>query len=111
MIYPEVLTNVINSFKKIPGVGEKSAERYAFALSELDEEYYKEYKEFLGDNASDYDFAIVHGNHLDEAKEFGEEVKTELGIDKLDYCNLGVCIGLHAGPTLTGIACIKVRNL
>lgn len=38
MIYPEVLTNVINSFKKIPGVGEKSAERYAFALSELDEE-------------------------------------------------------------------------
>lgn len=71
----------------------------------------EEYKEFLGDNASDYDFAIVHGNHLDEAKEFGEEVKTELGIDKLDYCNLGVCIGLHAGPTLTGIACIKVRNL
>lgn len=38
MIYPEVLTNVINSFKKIPGIGEKSAERYAFALSELDEE-------------------------------------------------------------------------
>ena len=38
MIYPEVLTNLINSFKKIPGVGEKSAERYAFALSELDEE-------------------------------------------------------------------------
>jgi len=38
MLYPEVLTNVINSFKKIPGIGEKSAERYAFALSELDEE-------------------------------------------------------------------------
>lgn len=38
MIYPEVLTNVIDSFKKIPGVGEKSAERYAFALSELSEE-------------------------------------------------------------------------
>ena len=38
MIYPEVLTNVVDSFKKIPGVGEKSAERYAFSLSELSDE-------------------------------------------------------------------------
>ncbi len=34
MIYPKNLSDLINSFKKLPGVGEKSAER--FALSVLD---------------------------------------------------------------------------
>ena len=37
MLYPECLNELIESFKKIPGIGEKSAERYALALSELDE--------------------------------------------------------------------------
>lgn len=38
MLYPEVLSNTINSFKKLPGVGEKSAERFALSLLELSEE-------------------------------------------------------------------------
>lgn len=38
MLYPEVLVNAINSFKKLPGIGEKSAERYALALTEMTEE-------------------------------------------------------------------------
>jgi recombination protein RecR len=38
MLYPECLSELIESFKKIPGIGEKSAERYALALSELDED-------------------------------------------------------------------------
>ena len=29
MIYPEILSDTINSFKKLPGIGEKSAERLA----------------------------------------------------------------------------------
>ena len=36
MLYPECLSELIESFKKIPGIGEKSAERYALALSELE---------------------------------------------------------------------------
>ena len=38
MLYPEVLSNAINSFKKLPGIGEKSAERYALSMLDLSEE-------------------------------------------------------------------------
>ena len=37
-MYPSILNNVIESFKKLPGVGEKSAERNALALLELSDE-------------------------------------------------------------------------
>ena len=43
MLYPKSLEDAINSFKKLPGVGEKSAERYALSLLDLDE---KEIDEF-----------------------------------------------------------------
>ena len=43
MLYPKSLENAINSFKKLPGVGEKSAERYALSLLDLDE---KEIEDF-----------------------------------------------------------------
>lgn len=36
MNYPESIENLIENFKKLPGVGEKSAERYAFAVIEFD---------------------------------------------------------------------------
>ena len=35
MAYPLVLAELISYFKKLPGIGEKSAERYALALLEL----------------------------------------------------------------------------
>lgn len=38
MLYPEVLTNTIDSFKHLPGVGEKSAERYALSVLDLSDE-------------------------------------------------------------------------
>lgn len=38
MLYPAVLNDSISSFKKLPGIGEKSAERYALAILELSEE-------------------------------------------------------------------------
>ena len=38
MIYPEVLEKTINYFKKLPGIGEKSAERLALATLDLPEE-------------------------------------------------------------------------
>jgi recombination protein RecR len=38
MLYPEALCDAINSFKKLPGIGEKSAERYALSLLDLSEE-------------------------------------------------------------------------
>lgn len=37
-MYPEVLNDTINSFKKFPGIGEKSAERYSLSVLELTDE-------------------------------------------------------------------------
>ncbi len=37
MIYPELLQKLINFYKKLPGVGEKSAERMALASLEISE--------------------------------------------------------------------------
>lgn len=38
MNYPESLNNLINSLKKLPSIGEKSAERLAFAIMNFDED-------------------------------------------------------------------------
>lgn len=37
-MYPDVLNDAIYSFKKLPGIGEKSAERYALAIAEMSDE-------------------------------------------------------------------------
>lgn len=37
-MYPEVFEKAKSSFKKLPGVGDKSAERYAFSILELTDE-------------------------------------------------------------------------
>ena len=42
-IYPEILETLIEYLKKIPGVGERSAERYALALINLDDEELMEF--------------------------------------------------------------------
>ena len=46
---PDSLVKLIESFKMLPGVGEKSAERYAYAILELDDEMVDMFVESLGD--------------------------------------------------------------
>ena len=38
MKYPTTLTNLIECFKRLPGIGEKTAERLAFAILDLEDE-------------------------------------------------------------------------
>lgn len=38
MNYPQTIRNLIESYKKLPGIGEKTAERYALATINLDED-------------------------------------------------------------------------
>ncbi|HPZ23302.1 MAG TPA: recombination mediator RecR [Bacilli bacterium] len=45
MIYPEILSDTINSFKKLPGIGEKSAERLALSMLDLEEEDIESFSE------------------------------------------------------------------
>ena len=47
MIYPETLQKLINYYKKLPGIGEKSAERMALATMELTENDVNEFAETL----------------------------------------------------------------
>ena len=37
-MYPESIKNLIDSFKSLPGIGEKTAERLAFSVLDLEEE-------------------------------------------------------------------------
>ncbi len=46
MGYPRTVNNLIESFKKLPGIGEKSAERMALSTLDLDEDVIK----FFADN-------------------------------------------------------------
>ncbi len=42
-IYPELLETLIEYFKKLPGIGERTAERYALALINLNKEDLKDF--------------------------------------------------------------------
>lgn len=46
-MYPESIKNLIESFKFLPGIGEKTAERLAFSVLELDEEQVELFSESL----------------------------------------------------------------
>lgn len=48
-MYPESLKNLIESFKFLPSVGEKTAERFAFSIFDLEEEQIDLFKESLDD--------------------------------------------------------------
>ena len=49
MSYPNSLSNLINCLKQLPSIGEKTAERLAFALLSKDEEYIKLFSSSLLD--------------------------------------------------------------
>lgn len=47
MIYPTSITELINSFKSLPGVGEKSAERFAYHVIDMDKEVVENFSKAL----------------------------------------------------------------
>lgn len=49
MIYPELLEKTINFYKKLPGIGEKNAERLALATYDLPEEEIFEFSNTIKD--------------------------------------------------------------
>ncbi len=46
-MYPESLEKLIEAFRSLPGVGEKTAERYALTVSEMDPARVKEFSDAL----------------------------------------------------------------
>jgi recombination protein RecR len=49
MLYPNSLRLLIESFKKLPGIGEKTAERLSFAVLELDSKTIEQFSESIQD--------------------------------------------------------------
>lgn len=48
MKYPETFQKIVDMLKLLPGVGEKTAERYAFSLLEMDSEKLENFGKLLG---------------------------------------------------------------
>ena len=65
MFYPESLNELIESFKKIQGIGEKSAERYALALSELDNDEKEDFINSIDDVKNNLKKCRICGNLSD----------------------------------------------
>ena len=49
MNYPKIIQNLIDCFKRVPGVGEKTAERYVLSLLDMDDEVLENFSEQLKD--------------------------------------------------------------
>ncbi len=47
-IYPELLETLIEYFKKLPGIGERTAERYALSLIKMDKEDLTDFANSIG---------------------------------------------------------------
>ena len=47
MAYPKILADLIDKFKKLPGIGEKSAERFALSILELPSEECEKFADTL----------------------------------------------------------------
>ncbi len=67
-MYPESLRKLIESFKMLPGVGEKTAERYALLISEMDTIEVEEFANALLDVKKNLKHCSVCGNLSDHDK-------------------------------------------
>lgn len=47
MIYPDEFLDLLNCFQKLPGIGEKTAERYVYAIDSLDIDSVKKFADSL----------------------------------------------------------------
>ncbi len=66
MIYPNNLANLINCFKKLPGIGEKSAERLALSLLNLSEDDVNNFAASMIDSRNNLHKCKICGHITDE---------------------------------------------
>lgn len=65
-MYPNSLLKLIENFRKLPGVGEKTAERYALAAADMSEESIQEFSEALIGIKKNLKHCRICGNLSDE---------------------------------------------
>lgn len=67
-MYPDLLARLIEDFKRLPGVGEKTAERMAFAVLELDEDQVNNFSKDL-QSAKKNITNCIHCNSISDQEE------------------------------------------
>lgn len=65
-MYPKKFQNMINSYQKLPGVGKKTAERYAFKTLDWDEETLDQFIQSLTDLKKGITYCHICGNLSEE---------------------------------------------
>lgn len=65
-MYPNILLTLIENLRKLPGVGAKTAERYAFALLNLSDEEIQTLAKALVDSKTKLHFCQMCGNITDK---------------------------------------------
>ena len=65
-MYPNSLVKLIENFRKLPGVGEKTAERYALAAADMSEESIQEFSDALIGIKKNLKHCRICGNLSDE---------------------------------------------
>lgn len=63
----EPIARLINEFSKLPSVGKKSAERYAYFIIKSGDEYVKNFAEALLDVKSKVKFCSICGNYTEKS--------------------------------------------
>lgn len=69
-MFPDSLKNLIEAFKYLPGIGEKTAERFAFAILDLDDEQIELFSESLTDVKSSIHKCSICNTLTDQDKCF-----------------------------------------
>ena len=65
-MYPQTLSDLINYFKKLPGIGEKSAERMALALLELNQQDVENFAESMVESKKKLHTCSICGHITDK---------------------------------------------
>ena len=65
-MYPPVLSDLINYFRKLPGIGEKSAERMALSLLELNQHDVEEFAKSMVDSKKKLHTCSICGHITDK---------------------------------------------
>lgn len=66
MRQPEVIERLVNRFAALPGVGRKTAQRYAYAVIEMSEEDAKSFAEAITEVKEKVKFCSICGNFTDK---------------------------------------------
>lgn len=62
MNYPKAFKNLVECFKRLPGIGSKSAERLAYHVLSMDQQYVQEFSDVLATFQSDIKYCETCGH-------------------------------------------------